>query len=98
MLQRNDDGSGDDEQYRLGYKTVMSLIRLCEGMAALGDHEPPEDADSEWVAIFTRVGEVCVATHEQIQADMAGKEGERSDSGSGSGTGSGSGDGGDKVR
>ena len=72
-------GSGDevsDEQYRLGYKTVMSLIKLCEGMAALGDQEPPEDADPEWVAIFTSVGEVCVATHEQIVADMGEQMGE----------------------
>ena len=48
----------------------MSLIRLCEHMAGMADQEPPEDADPEWVAIFVDLGNVCIATHEQIVADM----------------------------
>ena len=51
----------------------MNLIRLCEGLAKLGEDEQGQDK-RDWLEIFMAVGDICYATEAQIKADMAPKE------------------------
>ena len=68
MLQESGSGSGDDPIFQKGTEVVMHLIRLCEDLAALAEDSPSKRG---WEDIFMAVGEVCLATEAQINADMS---------------------------
>ena len=60
---------GDDDVMSKGTEVVMHLIKLCEELKAVAESEADKRS---WVEIFTDVGDVCVDTLAQIEADKSG--------------------------
>ena len=60
----------DDPVRQKGTEVVMHLIELCEDLAALAAGAPQKRG---WEEIFMAVGEVCLATEEQITEDMSAR-------------------------
>ena len=52
-----------------GTEVVMHLIKLCEELKAVAESEADKRS---WVEIFTDVGDVCMDTLAQIEADKSG--------------------------